>query len=84
MFSRVLDEVMSRFDSESTSSSSESSRSKLKAMIAASLRQIDLVPRDEFDAQAAVLLRTRQLLQELEQRFVALEETVKLQNQAEK
>jgi hypothetical protein len=84
MFSRVLDEVMSRFDSESTSSSSESSRSKLKAMIAASLRQIDLVPRDEFDAQAAVLLRTRQLLQELEQRFVALEATVKLQNQAEK
>jgi BMFP domain-containing protein YqiC len=84
MFSRVLDEVMSRFDSESTSSSSESSRSKLKAMIAASLRQIDLVPRDEFDAQAAVLLRTRQLLQELEQRFVDLEETVKLQNQAEK
>jgi hypothetical protein len=84
MFSRVLDEVMSRFDSESTSSSSESSRSKLKVMIAASLRQIDLVPRDEFDAQAAVLLRTRQLLQELEQRFVALEATVKLQNQAEK
>ena len=84
MFSRVLDEVMSRFDSESTSSSSESSRSKLKAMIASSLRQIDLVPRDEFDAQAAVLLRTRQLLQELEQRFVDLEETVKLQNQAEK
>ncbi len=84
MLSRVLDEVMSRFDSESTSSSSESSRSKLKAMIAASLRQIDLVPRDEFDAQAAVLLRTRQLLQELEQRFVDLEETVKLQNQAEK
>ncbi len=84
MFSRVLDEVMSRLDSESTSSSSESRRSKLKAMIAASLRHIDLVPRDEFDAQAAVLLRTRQLLQELEQRFVDLEETVKLQNQAEK
>ncbi len=84
MFSRVLDEVMSRFDSESTSSSSESSRSKLKAMIAASLRQIDLVPRDEFDAQAAVLLRTRQLLQELEQRFMVLEATVKLKNQSEK
>ncbi len=84
MFSRVLDEVMSRFDSESTSSSSESSRSKLKAMIAASLRQIDLVPRDEFDAQAAVLSRTRQLLQELEQRFIVLEATVKLKNQSEK
>ncbi len=84
MFSRVLDEVMSRLDSESTSSSSESRRSKLKAMIAASLRHIDLVPRDEFDAQAAVLLRTRQLLQELEQRFIVLEATVKLKNQSEK
>ncbi len=84
MFSRVLDEVMSRLDSESTSSSSESRRSKFKAMIAASLRHIDLVPRDEFDAQAAVLLRTRQLLQELEQRFMVLEATVKLKNQSEK
>ncbi len=84
MFSRVLDEVMSRLDSESTSSSSESRRSKLKAMIAASLRHIDLVPRDEFDAQAAVLSRTRQLLQELEQRFMVLEATVKLKNQSEK
>ena len=84
MFSRVLDEVMSRLDSESTSSSSASRRSKLKAMIAASLRHIDLVPRDEFDAQAAVLLRTRQLLQELEQRFIVLEATVKLKNQSEK
>ena len=84
MFSRVLDEVMSRLDSESTSSSSESRRSKFKAMIAASLRHIDLVPRDEFDAQAAVLSRTRQLLQELEQRFMVLEATVKLKNQSEK
>jgi BMFP domain-containing protein YqiC len=84
MLSRVLDEVMSRFDSELANSSSESSRSQLKAMIAASLRHIDLVPRDEFDAQAAVLLRTRQLLQELEQRFSALEATVKLQKQSEK
>jgi BMFP domain-containing protein YqiC len=84
MFSRMLDEVMSRFDSESTSLSSESSRSKLKAMIAASLRHIDLVPRDEFDAQATVLLRTRQLLQELEQRFVVLEATIKLKDQSEK
>jgi BMFP domain-containing protein YqiC len=79
MFNRVLDEVMSRFDSESRDSFSASSRSQLKAMIAASLRRVDLVPRDEFDAQAAVLLRTRQLLQELEQRFVELEASVKQQ-----
>lgn len=80
MFSRVLDEVMSRFDSESSGSISESGRSQLKAMIASSLRHIDLVPRDEFDAQAAVLLRTRLLLQELEQRFAELEASVKPQN----
>jgi hypothetical protein len=83
MFNRVLDEVMSRFDSESANSS-EPSRSQLKAMIAASLRHVDLVPRDEFDAQTAVLLRTRQLLQQLEQRFVVLEAAVKLPSQPEK
>jgi BMFP domain-containing protein YqiC len=84
MFNRVLDEVMSRFDSESTNSSRESSRSQLKAMIAASLRHVDLVPRDEFDAQAAVLLRTRQLLQDLERRFEALEAEIKQRGQPEK
>lgn len=77
MFSHVLDEVMSRFDNESVDSMTEAGRSQLKAMIASSLRHADLVPRDEFDAQAAVLLRTRQLLTDLEQRFVELEASIK-------
>lgn len=83
MLNRLFDEVMSRFETESVSPASESSRSQLKAMIAASLRHIDLVPRDEFDAQRAVLLRTRELLQELEQRFVVLEASIKRQKQPE-
>jgi len=79
MLSRLLDEVMSRFDSGAKNSSDELSRSQLKAIITASLRHIDLVPRDEFDAQAAVLLRTRKLLQDLEQRFIVLEASAKAQ-----
>jgi hypothetical protein len=79
MLSRLLDEVMSRFDSGAKNPSDELSRSQLKAIITASLRHIDLVPRDEFDAQAAVLLRTRKLLQDLEQRFIVLEASAKAQ-----
>lgn len=73
MFNRVFDEVMSRLDNEFLGSFSEANRSQLKAVIASSLRHVDLVPRDEFDAQAAVLLRTRELLQDLELRFSELE-----------
>ncbi len=84
MISRVLDEIMSRFDGEFTDSLSEASRSQLKAVIASSLRHVDLVPRDEFDAQTAVLLRTRELLQSLESRFAELEATIDQSGDIEK
>jgi len=67
---------MSRFDGESLGSLNEVSRSQLKAIIASSLRHVDMVPRDEFDTQAAVLLRTRELLQDLELRFSELEASI--------
>ena len=83
VINRVLDEIISCFDGELSDSISEASRSQLKAVIASSLRHVDLVPRDEFDAQASVLLRTRELLQNLELRFAELEATIE-QNTATK
>jgi BMFP domain-containing protein YqiC len=44
-----------------------------KALISHALARMDLVTREEFDAQAAVLARTRETLVALEQRVVALE-----------
>jgi BMFP domain-containing protein YqiC len=44
-----------------------------KASLQAGLAKLDLVTREEFDAQRAVLLRTRQKVEELERAVAALE-----------
>ncbi len=44
-----------------------------KALLSHALARMDLVPREEFDAQTAVLARTREALTALEHRVAALE-----------
>ena len=44
-----------------------------RAVLRANLAKLDLVARDEFDAQTKVLARTRAQLDALEQRLAALE-----------
>ncbi len=44
-----------------------------RAVLRANLGRLDLVARDEFDAQTKVLERTRARLEELERRFTELE-----------
>ena len=46
---------------------------ELQATLQSILTRLDLVTRDEFDAQAAVLQRTRMKLEALEQRCTELE-----------
>jgi hypothetical protein len=46
-----------------------------KAVLQSGLAKLDLVTRQEFDIQAAVLRRSRERLEELEQRIAALEKT---------
>ena len=46
---------------------------ELQATLQSVLARLDLVTRDEFDAQAAVLQRTRMKLEALEQRCTELE-----------
>ena len=50
------------------------SQSQLRSMMEALLRKLQLVTREEFDAQQAVLLRTRMKLEELEKQVTALQE----------
>lgn len=45
----------------------------LKAKLAASFAQLNLVTREEFDVQQEVLIRTREKLQQLEKRITELE-----------
>jgi hypothetical protein len=44
-----------------------------RAVLRANLAKLDLVARDEFDAQTRVLARTRAQVEALEQRLAALE-----------
>ncbi len=44
-----------------------------RAVLRANLAKLDLVARDEFDAQTRVLARTRAQIEALEQRLAALE-----------
>lgn len=46
---------------------------QVKQALQAALRKLDLVSRDEFDAQAAVLLRTREKLEAMERQIEELE-----------
>ena len=48
-----------------------------KAVLQSGLAKLDLVTRQEFDIQAAVLRRSRERLEELEKRIAALEESPK-------
>lgn len=47
--------------------------SNFRAVLRASLTKLDLVSRDEFDAQMRVLERTRAQLEELERRVAAID-----------
>lgn len=58
-------------------SSSGLSSSKLKAIVESNLRKLNLVTREEFDAQVSVLKRTREKVQQLEAQIKELEEQVK-------
>ena len=49
----------------------------IRAVIAAGIARMDLVEREEFDVQSAVLARTREKLEALEHRVRQLEETTR-------
>ncbi len=48
----------------------------MKATLMAGLRKLDLVTREEFEVQRAVLLRTREKLEQLERELDALQNRV--------
>lgn len=54
----------------------EDLRNNLRAAVSAALARMDLVSREEFDVQSAVLARTREKLTALEAQVAELERTV--------
>ena len=66
----VASAIAGKFNSTSASGGQSD---ELQAIIASVLRRMQIVSRDEFDAQTAVLLRTRQKLEQLEKQVAELE-----------
>lgn len=50
------------------------SQSQVQSLLESALRKCNLVTREEFDAQKAVLLRTREKLEQLERQLTKLSE----------
>jgi len=53
----------------------EGLKAQIKSILTASLEKMDMVTRDEFDVQKAVLAKTRAKLEVLEKKILELEST---------
>lgn len=69
----IFNEINQQFSTLGESTISSSSASQIRALIEAGLKKMNLVTREEFDAQQAVLLRTREKLDALEAKLSELE-----------
>ncbi|MFL0803524.1 MAG: accessory factor UbiK family protein [Agarilytica sp.] len=72
---QVFEDIRSKLST--LDATSDNSASALKAILESRLKQLKLVTREEFDAQSAVLERTRAKLEALEVTVKELEERVK-------
>lgn len=68
-FSRQLNTLLG----PDASAVSEELRQQIRTAMTATFNKLELVPREEFDAQQAVLQRTRQKLEALEKQVAELE-----------
>lgn len=70
---KTLDEWAARIGKAVESSPAKDIEKNVKAMLQSGLSRLDVVPRAEFDVQAAVLAKTREKLEQLEARVAELE-----------
>jgi BMFP domain-containing protein YqiC len=76
MNSTFLDDLSLRIKELLQQSPAKDLDKNLRALISTAFARMDLVTREEFDIQKAVLSRTREKLAELETRLVELEKQV--------
>lgn len=69
-----LSQTMTQFlQGNSSLPGQEAMQQQIKTVLQSSFAKLDLVTREEFDAQAAVLQRTREKLEQLEAKVAELE-----------
>jgi len=69
----MIDQIVADILKEIKRASDSVDPSKLRPLIESIMRKANLVSREEFDAQQKVLARTREKLEELEQKVAKLE-----------
>ncbi len=70
---QLLDELGAKIKEVIANSPARDIEKNLRAMLAATFARLDLVTRQEFDIQSAVLTRTREKLVQLEAKLAELE-----------
>ena len=71
--SKTFDELAARIGKAVEASPVKDVEKTVKSMLTSGLSRLDVVPRADFDTQAAVLAKTREKLEQLEARVTALE-----------
>lgn len=71
---KVLDEINARISQVLAASPAGDVEKNLRASLQGLFAKLDLVTREEFEVQQAVLVRTREKLDRLEAQVVALEQ----------
>jgi BMFP domain-containing protein YqiC len=69
----TLDELARKIGRAIEASPAKDVEKNVKALLQSALERLDLVPREQFEIQAQVLLRTREKLEALEARVAELE-----------
>lgn len=70
---KSLDEISARISELVASSPAKDIEKNARALLASAFARLDLVTREDFDLQVAMLARTREKLTDLEARVTALE-----------
>ena len=70
---KLLDDIATKLNEVMASGPAKDFEKNARALLAQAFAKLDLVTREEFDIQAAVLDRTREKLTALEARVAALE-----------
>lgn len=71
--SKTFDDLAARIGKAVEASPVKDVEKTVKSMLTSGLSRLDVVPRADFDVQAAVLAKTREKLEQLEARVAALE-----------
>lgn len=70
---KFLDNITSKINNLVSTSPASDIEKSLRAMLQSAFAKLDLVTREEFDAQTQVLLNAREQLNRLEQKLTELE-----------